>query len=483
MSGAGIDFGTSNSVAAIRVSGTSRLVPLEGDAAVLPSATYIDRERQTLTGQAAIDRYVEENSGRRVELVPEEIGHSAMLVDAGGADSRAPPETARHKVYGQPMDPGLPGRLFRGLKRLLGDPGTRRLMVFDQPFRLVALITPQLLRMRHALERALAEHGERLQNVPLSVGHPITFEGRDPHRNALALDRLREACGYAGFPALAFYPEPVAATLSWLEGTRGGEGCALTVDFGGGTLDLSLIRFAPEAFEVLATDGAPVGGDHIDQRLFRELLFPLLGKGVHWRRQGDKRVIDTPFPFERYEDALLNWAMTYTLNQNRFRAPIVDRIRQGGEDAEKLERLYTLITGNHGYLAFRALRRAKIALSSAEEARVDIPELDVDVSLTRARFEAICAEIFAQVASRVDRLIARAGLRHADVDVVVRTGGSSLIPAVVRRLDERFPGRIVEHDPFTSVANGLALAAERELGFEPERGVGEGIRVGCRDGA
>lgn len=477
MSGAGIDFGTSNSVAAIRVAGVTHLVPLEGDAAVLPSATYIDRERQTLTGQAAIERYVEENSGRLVELVPEEIGHSSVLVDAGGADSRAPPETARHKVYGQPMDPGLPGRLFRGLKRLLGDASTRRLMVFDQPFRLVALITPQLLRMRQGVEHALAEHGERLQDVAVRVGHPIAFEGRDPHRNALALDRLREACGYAGLSALEFYPEPVAATLSWLEGAGGREGHALTVDFGGGTLDLSLIRFAPEAFEVLATDGAAVGGDHIDQRLFRELLFPLLGKGVNWRRQGDERVIDTPFPFERYEDALLNWAVTYTLNQNRFRAPIVDRMRQGGEGAEKLERLYTLITGNYGYLAFRALRRAKVTLSSAEEARVDIPELDIDLPLTRARFEAICADIFERVAACVDRVVQRAGLSRRDVDVVVRTGGSSLIPAVERLLDERFPGRIVEHDPFTSVANGLALAAERGLSFEPERGVGEGIQA------
>ena len=51
-----------------------------------------------------------------------------------------------------------------------------------------------------------------------------------------------------------------------------------------------------------------------------------------------------------------------------------------------------------------------------------------------------------------------AGLGCDSIDVVVRTGGSSLIPAVTRLLDERFPGRVVTHDPFTSVAAGLAIA-------------------------
>jgi hypothetical chaperone protein len=44
------------------------------------------------------------------------------------------------------------------------------------------------------------------------------------------------------------------------------------------------------------------------------------------------------------------------------------------------------------------------------------------------------------------------------VDVVVRTGGSSLIPAVMRIIEDHFSGRVVEHDPFTSVAAGLAIA-------------------------
>ena len=58
-----------------------------------------------------------------------------------------------------------------------------------------------------------------------------------------------------------------------------------------------------------------------------------------------------------------------------------------------------------------------------------------------------------------------AGLSAGGIDVVVRTGGSSLIPAVRKVLDARFPGRVVEHDPFTSVGEGLAIAAAQGLEF------------------
>ena len=52
-----------------------------------------------------------------------------------------------------------------------------------------------------------------------------------------------------------------------------------------------------------------------------------------------------------------------------------------------------------------------------------------------------------------------ARLDRQAIDIVLCTGGSSLIPAVRRILEDHFPGRVVEHDPFTSVAAGLAIAS------------------------
>jgi len=58
----------------------------------------------------------------------------------------------------------------------------------------------------------------------------------------------------------------------------------------------------------------------------------------------------------------------------------------------------------------------------------------------------------------IDDTLSRAGIDGSQIELVIRTGGSSLIPAVKRILEERFPDKVVEHDPFTSVAAGLAIA-------------------------
>ena len=456
--GIGIDFGTTNTAAAVYDGQRVRLIELDPPAQIMPSATYIDSELQTLTGQAAIDRYISDNVGRTVELVSEVVAESTLMVGDPDPEGRRPVETLTQKVYGQPVrDCGLPGRLFRGVKRLLGDPNVRRLMVFDHPFRLVALITPILLHVRKEIE---AQHG------PIArawVGHPVKFEGRDLHRDKLALTRLGEAYGHAGIKEHVFYPEPIAAAVSYLETHPDEAGrCVLTVDFGGGTLDFSVLRTKTSTFDVIATHGVALGGDHIDQRLFRELLFPELGKGEIWRRRGfDKQEIETLFPFEDYEDLIINWAVTYLLNQNKYTTPMMDCIAQGGPSAHKFKRLRELIQQNLSYSVFQSIKDFKAALSSAESAVLDIPEIDVEIHLTRARFEVLIDDLLQQFTRGVEDTLHKSGLEPASIDLVLRTGGSSLIPAVRRILEQRFPGRVVEHDPFTSVAAGLAIADYR----------------------
>jgi hypothetical chaperone protein len=77
------------------------------------------------------------------------------------------------------------------------------------------------------------------------------------------------------------------------------------------------------------------------------------------------------------------------------------------------------------------------------------------------------SEPLQRVAEALDVTVAKAGLRNDQVDIVLRTGGSSLIPAVLGLLEDRFLGRVVDHDPFTSVAAGLAIANYRGLSFTP----------------
>jgi hypothetical chaperone protein len=69
----------------------------------------------------------------------------------------------------------------------------------------------------------------------------------------------------------------------------------------------------------------------------------------------------------------------------------------------------------------------------------------------------------------ISDVLQRVELKSSDVDLVIRTGGSSLIPAVKRILEARFPGKVIEHDPFTSVAAGLAIADYEGLGEKLEQ--------------
>ena len=415
--GIGIDFGTSNSAAAIFDGESVTLVQLETDDAIIPSATYIDRALTAKTGQHAVDQYIADNTGRTVEMVPEVIGETSQFVEGSGDDG-GPGEvdTATEKIYGAAVtDSSLQGRLFRGTKRLLGDESVRRLMVFDHPFRLVALITPLLLRIRQRVEAEVGAIGSA------NLGYPVNFEGRDQFSNQLAMSRLGEAFGYAGVKAQYFYPEPIAAAVSFLHTNADAQGeTLLCLDFGGGTLDFCVLRCEAENFSVIATHGIGLGGDHLDQILFRELLFPELGKGEIWRRRGFDREIETRFPFEDFEELLVIFARIKTL---------------------------------------------KAQLSQHHQATLDVPEIDLQVDLSRHQFEGLIAEPLQRVAQAVDETVAKAGMRHSDIDIVLGTGGSSLIPAVKGLLEDRFAGRVVEHDPFTSVATGLAIANFRGLTF------------------
>ncbi len=463
--GVGIDFGTTNSAAAIYDGERVQLVQLEVDDPIMPSATYIDRALQTQTGQAAIEQYIADNTGRTVEMVPEVIGETSSFVEHGDSEHPAPVETVSQKIYGAAViDSGLQGRLFRGTKRLLGDGSVRRLMVFEHPFRLVALITPLLLRMRKSLL-------ERVRGVDFAhLGHPVNFEGRENYRNTTALDRLGEAYKYAGITQQAFYPEPIAAGVSFLHANPEVDGeLLLTVDFGGGTLDFCVLRrvdASSQEFAVVATHGIGLGGDHIDQQLFRKLLFPMLGQGESWRRRGMDREIETRFPFEDYEDLLLNWAVTYTLNQNKYTTPVLECIEQGGPAAVKFSRLREFINRNLSYLVFQHIKDLKAELSATDSAVLDIPEIDVEITLTRSEFEAMIAPLLERFETALDETLERAKLDVGQIDIVLRTGGSSLIPAVRNILAERFGSRVVEHDPFTSVATGLAIASYHGYQFK-----------------
>ena len=422
----------------------------------MPSANYLDQDFVTAIGQQAIDEYISGNRGRTVELSAELLGEERT--SAGSNDGPAG-EGDTSKVYGQAFnDAGLPGRLFRGTKRLLGHKNSDRTLIFNRPFRLVALVTPILVGIRKALQSSLSNlPKDRINHA--CIGHPVNFEGNEIQRNNIAMDRLSEAYGHAGVEGQKFCPEPTAAAISYLYNHPGdGDQRILTVDFGGGTLDFCILKRSGSHFNVDATHGIALGGDRIDQTIFRELIFPLLGKGERWSRVVDGLKVDTLFPFGDFEDLLINWPVSYMLNQNKYTAPVMQRMMQTDPAAAKFRRLYDLIKQNYSYQVFEAIKLFKAQLSTQETAVLDIPELDIEIELERWEFEVMISDLLFELEQAISLILGSNNLCADDIDLVLRTGGSSLIPAVKDILENQFLGKVVEHDPFTSVAAGLAIA-------------------------
>jgi molecular chaperone DnaK (HSP70) len=137
---------------------------------------------------------------------------------------------------------------------------------------------------------------------------------------------------------------------------------------------------------------------------------------------------------------------------------VVDRISAGDAAAEKFQRLLDLITFNYSYNCIQAIRRAKVELSTATQTVIDIPELNLTVPFSRAQLDAILEPVLARTRECVQTVLARASRAPAQIDVVIRTGGTSEIVAVRELLESLFPQRVEGHDPFTSVACGLAIA-------------------------
>ena len=109
------------------------------------------------------------------------------------------------------------------------------------------------------------------------LGRPVYFSN-DPTEDQIAQGRLLAAAFKAGFKRVYLEYEPVAAALSYAIRFAKSE-TILVFDFGGGTLDFTVMEAGGGQTQVLATGGVPIAGDVFDQRLFRATIPRHLGEG------------------------------------------------------------------------------------------------------------------------------------------------------------------------------------------------------------
>jgi hypothetical chaperone protein len=441
----GLDFGTTNSSAAVYDGKRIRLLnldPANTAPTIMRSTLFITREGVPFIGREAIDRFTEANVGREIEYEWRYVGESEVtLADFG---------TVMQALYAV-VDANKPGRLFQSLKSHLRDSSFSGTDVFGVRYTLEALIAIVLRMILRQIEEQLGD-----EVTGMVVGRPVHY-ATDPQLDALAIERMRSACELAGLPPFTFLREPTAAALSYAS-TAQAEQHVLVFDFGGGTLDVTVMRIDGRgAREVLATDGVPIGGDLLDRRIVMGKLLPHFGAGA---TLGPRKL---PLPAGLLEH-LSEWQTIVDLTQPRY-LDIIDEAIRTSDKPNELKALRTLVRENYGLPLYEEVERAKVRLSDARTTTIgmDVPGIQFTDTFERWDFERLIGPDVREVAACVDRAVAAAGLRHADIDVVLRTGGSSRIPRYVRMLAEKFgEEKLQEMDVFTGVASGLAIAASEQ---------------------
>lgn len=243
--------------------------------------------------------------------------------------------------------------------------------------------------------------GETVTQAVITV--PAYFS--DSQRQA-----TKDAGRIAGLEVMRIINEPTAAALAYGLDKEGSQKI-LVYDLGGGTFDVSLLEIGDGVFEVLATSGNNrLGGDDFDERVINYIADVFKSdNGIDLRQ--DK--------------------MAY------------QRLKEAAE-------------------------KAKVELSSVVSANINLPFITadangpkhLDVTLTRAKFDELTADLVNKTIEPMTKALQDAGLSASQIDKVILVGGSTRIPAVqaaVKKITEKDPFKGI--NPDECVAIGAAIQA------------------------
>lgn len=437
---AGLDFGTSNSGIAISVGDQVRLLPVDPKNVmpeVVKTILYVTRDYQHFIGQDAIELYYAHNINRIRRYEKRWAG--AIRVIASEVDYM-------HDIFVD-VDVLKPGRLLQYLKTILrkgsGAVDIAGTQIFDRYYTVTNLVRAYLSELKNRAETVL---GEEISGVTL--GRPVKFS-EDPILDRGAEGNLRDAALGAGFKQVDFELEPVAAALFY-ERTLDRPQNVLIFDFGGGTLDIAIMRLGkPGARKIYASGGIDIAGTDFDRAIIEKRLLPRFGMG---RIQN---MPDIQYLIETVPDWMALPELSTPIVKNNLEKAI-----QGGVAPVRLKTLRSLIFDNLAFSFYNQVESAKIALSDQGATVIELMGKDIDIweLYTRAQFEEDIREYKDLIKGVLLDTVADSGLEPEQIDAVVKTGGSSNIPAFTRMLAQVFGAeKIKESDTFSSVTAGLAI--------------------------
>lgn len=343
----GIDFGTSNSVVASFQYGQAEVLPNHEGQKWTPSIVTLRRDGTLAFGQEAKENFDEQRS-------------------------------------------------IRSIKRILGTP--ERVPLVGQNLR-----TEQIAVMLFSLLKKDAEQflGEPFTNAVVTI--PANSKGLARHATKLC-------AGAAGLKVLTLINEPTAAAICYGLNAQQ-EQTLLVYDFGGGTLDVTVLRIHHGIFEEISSKGiGKLGGDDMDELLARMLA-------------------------ERFEHKT-----GFDISHSPYRQQFM-----------------------------LAVEKAKIDLSTEQSAVARkaelVPErhLSLEEEIDRAQFERLIMPLVVRSGEAIDEALKLRGLRPRDIDRVLLVGGTSKIPLVRRFVTEKLAGKEPEPfdrvDPMTCVAQGAGIVS------------------------
>jgi molecular chaperone DnaK len=343
----GIDFGTSNSVVANFQYGQAEVLPNREGQKWTPSVVTMRRDGSLAFGQEAKENFDEQRS-------------------------------------------------IRSVKRLLGT--NERVPFVGQNLRTEQIAVMLFSKLKRDAEAAL---NEPIAKAVVTI--PANSKGLARHATKLC-------AGAAGLQVLTLINEPTAAAITYGLNAQQ-EQTVLVYDFGGGTLDVTVLRIHHGVFEEISSKGiGRLGGDDLDA-----LLGNLLARRFQEKTGFD--ILNSPY-------------------KTQF---------------------------------MLAVEKAKIDLSTQEttvcrKAEL-VPErhLSLEEEIDRKTFEKEIMPLVVKSGQAIDEALSLRGLKPRDIDRVLLVGGTSKIPLIGRFVSEKLAGKEPEPfdrvDPMTCVAQGAAIVA------------------------